>query len=119
WKELVPQTADVLQRVSAVGGRLFANYLHDAHTRVAIFDEKGSPLGDVSLPGLGSAGGFNGRRGQHETFFSFTGFTTPNTIYRLDVKTGKSEVFRAPVVDFEPSRYVTEQVVVTSKDGTR
>jgi len=74
---------------------------------------------EVELPGLGSAGGFGGKRYDTETFYSFTGFTTPNTIYRYNMVTGESSLFRQPNVDFDPSQYETQQVFYTSKDGTK
>ena len=121
WVELVPQGEHVIEAASAVGGRLFVSYLEHAHTRVAVFDPQGgAPLGDVALPGLGTAGGFGGRREHRDTFYSFTSFSTPATILRHDIERGESEVFRAPTVaDFDPTRYRTEQVFVTSPDGTR
>src|SRR6185369_14658210 len=98
---------------------LVLNYLTDAHSAVKIVDLKGKPLREVSLPGIGSAGGFGGKRGDTETFYSYTSFTTPTTIYRYDMKSGKSTVFRQPKVDFDPSAYETRQEFFTSKDGTR
>jgi prolyl oligopeptidase len=119
WVELVPQTADALQGVTCVGGRVFANYLHDAHSRIVMHDRRGKRLGEVELPGLGSAGGFGGRHYHKDTFYSYASFTSPTAIYRFDLATGKSEIFRAPKVDFDASKFETEQVFVTSKDGTR
>jgi prolyl oligopeptidase len=77
------------------------------------------PNWEITLPGLGSADGFGGKRDMSETFYSFTSFTTPGTIYRLDLATGKSSVFREPLVDFKPADYETKQVFFPSKDGTR
>jgi prolyl oligopeptidase len=119
WVELVPQGPDALQTATAVGGRIFVDYLQDAHTRIAVHDLKGAHLGDVELPGLGAAGGFTGRREHTETFYSYTSFNTPSSIYRYDIKTGKSSVLRAPVVDFAKDDYETVQVFYKSKDGTR
>lgn len=119
WIELVPQGGDALQQARTVGGRLFAEYLHDAHTRISVHDKKGAHLGDVELPGLGSASGFAGRRDHGETFYSYTSFNTPNTVYRYDIKSGKSEVLRSPVVDFARDDYETVQVFYKSKDGAR
>jgi prolyl oligopeptidase len=70
-------------------------------------------------PGLGSVGGFGGRRDDSETFYSFTSYTVPGSIYRYDVKTGAAKLFREPKVDFDPAKYETKQVFVSSKDGTR
>jgi prolyl oligopeptidase len=119
WRELVAQGADPVQTASTVGGKIFVEYLHDAHSRIAVHAPSGAHLGDVQLPGLGSAGGFGGRKQHTETFYSFTSFTAPDTIFRYDLKTGKSEVFRAPKVAFDGSQYESTQVFVTSKDGTK
>jgi prolyl oligopeptidase len=119
WVELVPQGPDTLEGASAVGGRIFARYLHDAHTRVAVHDARGKHLGDVELPGLGAAAGFYGMRDHKETFYSYTSFNTPLRIYRYDIKSGKSELLRQPKVDFDGERYETNQVFYRSKDGTR
>lgn len=119
WRTLVPQGEDVIQSVSEVGGRLFVEYLHHARSRIAVHDLDGRALGDVELPGLGSVAGFGGRRDHTETFYSFTSYNTPTAIYRYDIASGKSTVWKAPVLAFEGSRFVTEQVFATSKDGTR
>lgn len=119
WKELIPESAETLTGVSLVGERFFANYLKDARAQVRVYGLDGKPLGEVALPGLGSVGGFGGKRKDTETFYAFTSFTTPTTIYRYDVKTGQSTVFRAPKVGFDPSEYETKQVFFQSKDGTR
>ena len=119
WVELVAQGPDALQRATTVGGRIFAEYLHDAHSRISVHDQKGAHLGDVELPGLGTAGGFEGLRDHKETFYSYTSYTAPTTIYRYDIKSGKSTVLRAPKVDFDGSAYETEQVFYQSKDGTK
>ena len=119
WTEIVPEADEVLEETHVVGNRFFASYLSDAHSRIRMFDVKGEALGDVELPGLGTAVGFDGRRGDRETFYSFTSFTVPTTIYRYDLDGNKSEVFRQPKVDFDASRYETKQVFYASKDGTK
>jgi prolyl oligopeptidase len=119
WKTVIPQSKDTLQGVNLVGGKFFADYLKDAHSFVKVFDLEGKHVRDVDLPGIGSAWGFGGKREDKETFYAFTGFTTPTTIYRYDVETGQSEVFREPKVQFDPDLYETKQVFFTSKDGTR
>ena len=119
WKELVPQAEETLQAVSLVGDRFLASYLKDARTQVKVYALGGKFEREVDLPGLGSAAGFGGKRSDEETFYSFTSFTTPTTIYRHDVKAGKSSVFRRPKVAFNPDDYETEQVFYRSKDGTR
>lgn len=119
WKTIIPEAAEPLQGVSLVGDLFIAVYLKDAHTKVKVHRLDGSFAREIGLPGIGSANGFYGKRSHRETFYSFTGFTTPATIYRYDLATGRSEVFRQPKVDFNPDDYVTTQVFYTSKDGTR
>ncbi len=117
YKTLIPQTSDTLRSVSAVGNHFVANYLHDAHSKAKVFDLAGRFVRDVVFPGIGSGGGFGGRLDDPETFYSYTSFTVPRTIYRYDVSTGKSEVFRRPKVDFDPTGYETRQVFYESRDG--
>ena len=119
WKEVIPQAAETLKGVNLFGEKFLCTYLKDARSAVKLFSREGKALGEVALPGLGSAGGFGGKRTDTETFYSFTSFTTPGTIYRYDVTSGTSSVFRAPTVDFDSARYETRQVFYTSKDGTR
>jgi prolyl oligopeptidase len=119
WKEIAPQAAETLQGVNVVGNMFVASYLKDARSQIKIFSLDGKLTREVQLPGIGSAGGFNGRRSDKETFYSFNSYTTPATIYRYDMATGKSSVFRAPKVDFNPAEYETKQVFYPSKDGTR
>lgn len=119
WKELIPQAAETLEGVGVLTHQFVASYLKDAHTQIKIFSLEGSFAREVALPGLGSAGGFSGKKEDTETFYSFTGFTTPNTIYRYDMVTGKSTLFRQPTVAFNPKDYETQQVFYESKDGTK
>jgi prolyl oligopeptidase len=119
WEVVIPEADEVLEGVGLVGERFFAAYLHNAASRFKVFDLAGQYERDVDLPAIGSAGGFGGRRDDTETFYSFSNYTTPATIYRYDIATGTSEVYRRPDVDFDSQRFVTEQVFVTSQDGTR
>ena len=119
WVELIPQAAEALDHVSLVGDHFFASYLKDATTQVKVFDIRGKFVRDVKLPGLGTAGGFGGRRKDRETFYTFTSYVTPPTIYRHDVASGESTVFKAPKVAFNPDDYESEQVFYASKDGTK
>jgi prolyl oligopeptidase len=104
WKQMVPESSNTMVSASLVNNQLIVDYLSDAHSLVKVFDLKGKALHDIELPGLGTAGGFGGKRSDSETFYSFTSFTTPTTIYRYDLKTNKSSVYRQPKVDFDPSR---------------
>ncbi|QSJ15113.1 S9 family peptidase [Nostoc sp. UHCC 0702] len=119
WKEIIPQTAATLESVNILNNQFVADYLQDARTQIKIFDLKGTFVREVELPGVGSAGGFGGKRYDTETFYSFTSFTTPVTIYRYNMLTGKSELFRQPKVDFNPDDYETKQIFYSSKDGTQ
>ncbi|MBW3624664.1 MAG: prolyl oligopeptidase family serine peptidase [Armatimonadetes bacterium] len=119
WKELLPQAKETLESVSLVGDRFIAEYLKDAKSQVKVHDMSGKFLREVDLPGIGSAGGFGGKRADRETFYAFTSFTTPTTIYRYDIETGKSELYREPKVDFDPDAFETKQVFYASKDGTK
>jgi prolyl oligopeptidase len=119
WKTIVPEAAEVLQGASLVGNRFFASYLKDASTRVRVFEIDGKPVRDVEFPTIGTAGGFGGKREHTETFYSFSSFAYPPSIYRYDIATGKSELMRRAKVDMTPENYETKQVFYTSKDGTK
>jgi prolyl oligopeptidase len=119
WLELVPERADALQSASLVGGKFLCNYLHDAHTEVRVHAFDGEFQNELELPGLGTAAGFGGTVNDQETFYSFASFTTPATIFRYDLATHTSSVFRRPETTFDATPYTTEQVFCTSKDGTR
>ena len=119
WKELIPQSADNLSAVSVVGNQFIVSYLHDAHSRVTLHALDGKSPQPLDLPGIGSVGGFAGRRKDSETFYSFTSYTTPPTIFRLDLATRKSTVFKQPKVSADLSQFETKQIFYNSKDGTR
>jgi len=119
WKVIVPEGKETLQSTSYVDHKFVANYLKDAYTQVKVYDMAGKLVNEVAFPGIGSAEGFGGHATDKETFYSFTGFTTPTTIYRYDMTTGKSTVFRQPKVDFNPADFETKQVFYASKDGTK
>ena len=119
WRVVVPEGKETLQATSFVDKKFVLNYLKDAYTQVKIYDSTGKLVNEVGFPGIGSADGFGGKATDKETFYAFTGFTTPTTIYRYDMTTGKSTVFRQPKVDFNPADYETKQVFYTSKDGTK
>ncbi|HET6889805.1 MAG TPA: prolyl oligopeptidase family serine peptidase [Pyrinomonadaceae bacterium] len=119
WREVVPTGPDAIAGFSLVGGKLFVSYLHNVTTQIKIFSLDGKALGEVSLPGLGSAGGLAGRWNSNEAFFGFRSFVTPQTIYRYDVQTGKAEVWARPKVPFKSEEFEVRQVWYTSKDGTK
>ena len=119
WREIVPESKHLLDEASIVGDQLFASYLEDARSVVKYFDFNGKEGGEVELPTIGTVGGFNGRRSDSETFFWFTSFIAPPTIYRFDLESDKSDVFRKPDVDFDPDKFEVNQVFYESKGGTK
>ena len=119
WKVIVPESKETLQGTTLVNHKFVLNYLKDAYTQVKIYDTTGKFVNEIAFPGIGTAEGFGGKASDKETFYAFTGFTTPTTIYRYDFTTGKSTIFRQPKVDFNPNDFETKQVFYTSKDGTK
>ncbi len=119
WKEIIPEAEETLRGVSLLNNHFVLNYLKDAYTQIEIYDMWGNYVRDVELPGIGSAGGFNGKRYETETFYSYSSFNAPPTIYRYNMETGKSTVFRQSNVDFDPTDYEVKQVFYPSKDGTK
>jgi prolyl oligopeptidase len=119
WRELVPEAAEAIQSADEVGGRLIVQYLRDALAYVQSFDLTGRALGEVRLPGPGSASGFGGDHDDEATFFTFASYTTPTSIWRLELASGTSTCWRQSTLAFEPAQFVSEQVFYASKDGTR
>jgi prolyl oligopeptidase len=119
WKTVLPETANNLESVSMIDDMLIANYLSDAHSTVQLHTREGEVIDRLTLPGIGTAAGFGGKRTDTETFFQFSNFTTPSTVYRLDMKTLSSTVYRQPKLRFDPAQYETQQIFYSSKDGTR
>ena len=119
WATVIPETANTLEGATLAGGRLFAQYLADVKSLVTVHDLTGKQVGTLPLPGIGALAGLSGREDSPELFYGFTSYLTPASIYRYDVRTGRSEPFFTPDVPFDASRYETEQRFYTSKDGTR
>ncbi len=119
WKELVPESIETLESADVVGDRFLAIYLKDAHNIARVFDLDGRHVSDIALPGLGTASGLHGKRKERETFYAYTSFSRPAAIYRYEVESGQSTLWREPKLKFDPQNYVTEQVFYRSKDGTR
>jgi prolyl oligopeptidase len=120
WKEILPEKPEPLRAVTTAGGKLFALYLKDVATRVFVYSLEGKLENEIKLPGLGTASGFGGERDDKFVFYTFTSFNFPPTIFRYDIATRQSKLFRAPEIpDFKPTDYETRQVFYTSKDGTR
>jgi len=119
WKTVVPEQAETVDSISLVGGRLIVSYLKDASSLARVFDLAGKEQAPVALDGIGSASGFTGRPDQTETFYSFSSFNRPATIYRLDLASGETSVFAAPKLVFDPETIAVEQRFYASKDGTK
>ncbi|MDP0490205.1 MAG: prolyl oligopeptidase family serine peptidase [Verrucomicrobiota bacterium JB023] len=119
WKEVIPEGDHLLEDVSMVGGQLIAAYLQDAKSAITAFDLEGKKIREVELPGIGSVGGFSGRSDDEATFYRFTSFTDPGAIYRYDISSGESSLWKDSDVAFAGDDYETKQYFATSKDGTK
>lgn len=119
WINIIPESEHLLESVNATGGQLFATYLRNACNAVIRMDLDGQNPREVKLPNAaGSTGGFGGKADAAETFYAFTSFTYPTSIYRYDIASGKSTLFVSPKVDFNPEQFESRQVWFESKDGT-
>lgn len=118
WKELIKETNHVLTP-SAGGGKLFANYIVDAVSKVIRYDMSGQMEQEIELPGPGTAIGFGGKKAEKELFYTFTSYVYPTTIFKYDVHTGKSSLYKKSGVDFDPLMYESKQFFYNSKDGTK
>ncbi len=118
WKEVVPEAAEVLEGVTFTNGKMVLEYSKDASSHAYLYEMDGTRLHEIKLPSVGSVS-FYGKRDLKECFYSFSSFTVPGTVYRYDAANDVSTVYAAPKVNFRQSDFVTEQVFVTSKDGTR
>ncbi len=121
WSEVIPEQDSTLKSVQHVGGELIANTMQDATTRLIRWSEDGTRRGEIELPGLGTASVSGGKRKHSDTFYSFSSFTTPPTVYRFDLESGQSTRFDGSQlnVDVDLDQYVVEQIFYTSRDGTR
>ncbi|MEQ1826766.1 MAG: prolyl oligopeptidase family serine peptidase [Pirellula sp.] len=119
WREVIPQAPETIQSVHLFGDRFIVSYLKDATSIVRQFDTAGKQLEDLRIPSLGTISGFDSKRNAKETFYSFTNYVTAPTIYRLDLSSNASSIWRQPKLNFNSDDYVTERVFYQSKDGTR
>ena len=119
WKTIIAEKPENISSISSAGGKLFITYLKDVTSRVYVYDFNGKFEREVKLPSLGTASGFGGEKNDKFVFYTFTSITFPPTIFRYDIATGKSSVFRKPEVKFNPQDYVTEQVFYPGKDGVK
>lgn len=119
WKTLIAEKKEVLQYATSAGGKLFAVYMKDVTTKAYVYNMKGVLENEVVLPGVGTASGFGGNPDDKVVFYVYSSFSTPSTIYKYDIKTKKSSIFRKLNLPFDPSLFETKQVFFTSKDGTK
>ncbi|MBI3885467.1 MAG: S9 family peptidase [Opitutae bacterium] len=119
WRTLVPESRNVIESSAYIGGKFVVNYLEDARSRLAVFGPDGAHVRDIELPGVGTVGALSGREDEPDLFFNYVSFVYPSTSFRHNLDTGRTEVFQAPKVAFDPSIYETKQVFYASKDGTR
>jgi prolyl oligopeptidase len=119
WREVIPESEDVLETASLFGETFYAQWLKDARGKVTRHSIDGSLRDELPLPGLGTVSGFGGRQDASETFFSFTNYVTPTSIYRVDLASGEVSLWRRPEMDLDADQFVTEQLFCESADGTR
>lgn len=118
WIDFIAETENVLSP-STGAGYIFANYMVDAVSKVFQYDYDGKQIREITLPGVGSAGGFGGKREVKELYFSFSNYNTPSSIYKLNPEDGTSESYWKPAINFNPDNYESNQVFYTSKDGEK
>lgn len=118
WVDLIPETENVLSP-STGGGKIFAHYLKDATSLVMQYNLEGQLERTIELPGVGSASGFSAKQNENSLYYSFTSYVYPPTIFKYDIASGESELYKASGVNFDPSLYESKQVFYTSKDGTK
>lgn len=118
WQTLIAETEQALSPTVG-GGKIFANYLKDAASLVKQYDRNGKLEREIELPGIGSAGGFDAKLADKDLYYSFTNYVNPVTIYRYDIASGKSEIYKESAINFDPSQYESKQVFYPSKDGTK
>lgn len=119
WQVIIPEKEEVLNNISAAGGKLFAEYMKDVSSRIYVYDMKGNLQNEVTLPTLGNAGGFGGKKEDTIVFYNFTSYIYPSTIFKYNIRTQESSVFHKSEIDFDPEKYETKQVFFSSKDGER
>jgi prolyl oligopeptidase len=119
WREIVPPRAEaVLESVVVAGDRLALGYLERASSRLRLTDLDGGLVEDVALPALGSVFGFGAEWDGRELFYGFSSYSVPPSVYRIDLSTGISSLWRQVEAVIDPTRFKVEQVSYQSSDGT-
>ncbi len=119
WNEIIPEKDYVLRSASLAGDKIIVHYLKDASSHAYIYNYEGRQEGQINLPGIGTLSSLSTRKEDNEVFYAFTSFTFPTTIYRFDMTSKESSVYKSPDIDFNPEKYVVKQVFYESKDGTK
>lgn len=119
WQDFIPEKEYVLEGISLVGNKVFATYLKNVQSKIECYNINGTYIDDLKLPGIGICYGVEGKRNEPEAYFTYTSFTTPASIYKLDINSLDYELYFKPKTKFNSDDYVTEQVFYTSKDGTK
>ena len=119
WKTIVPERKEAIESVALIGGRIVAQYLVDVQSRLSLFDEKGTPQGEIALPGPGAVGGIAGRQDASDIWYSFSSPLTPSTVHKFDPATKSSTPFEQAMPPVDTSLFETKALFATSKDGTR
>ncbi|MCZ6916283.1 MAG: prolyl oligopeptidase family serine peptidase, partial [Gemmatimonadetes bacterium] len=117
WREVIPEGEDVMQGFSLIDDKFYVRYLHNVSSQIKIFEKDGTPAGEMEIPEFHTATIRGGRDGT--AFLTLNGFTTPRTVYKVDLETGEREVWDRQELDFDPTGIAVEQLWYTSKDGTR
>ncbi len=119
WMVIIPEKDNLLEWVALAGKKIVAHYMQDVKSKVEIYDLTGKYEKDLEVPGIGTVSGFSSKKDDNEAFYSFTSFTDPGVIFKIDMESGVSEVYKKPEIDFDFDAYETKQVFYTSKDGTK
>ena len=117
WNDFIPEGENVLS-ISYSAGYFFAKYIVDVKSKILKFDLDGKNLGEIELPSIGTARGFNGKKGDKEVYFTFTNYNSPSIIYSLNPKNNQTEIYWKPDINFYPEKYISKQIFYKSKDGT-
>jgi len=118
WTDFIPETENVLSP-STGSGYFFAHYMKDAISQVKQYDYQGNLVREVELPGVGTVGGFSGKKEDEKLYFTFTNYITAGTIYSYEPKEGITEIYEKSKAKFNSDDYESKQVFYTSKDGTK
>lgn len=119
WSEVIKEKKEKLEGVVMIGKRIITNYLVNATTKIYQYDINGKIEVIPALPSMGTASGFEGFNDDKYVFYNFSSFTIPPAIYKYDLQTGRSEIFKNSVFSSDLNIFETEQIFYTSKDGTK